>query len=574
MPTLSAVIALSLLASTAIAATPSTTYLDIQGLPDATTFAVQVCVGLFNRDDSIAGAAYTLNGQRDTDWLECTGNNKTGGVRNDPSTFLRRCLHGDASHPALAKGHLRYNFTSQQVVVPNIATLAGVLDAVPLDDDQARTLGVSGAPLLDLIQIFPYADDTVNAPRRATEWVYDRYLNLTTGMAKMNPGLDVHGKHKLKPPLTKGISLGLVDFIVKRRLFNFFLNLGCVPLTDDNTLMKKIATKNPWARPITVYGYDDTMAVAGDLFEAETDCVHDLGQVASNGCSNLAFYSRKPAVSQPVLQVPDPTTMSQPYNTSQTYITVIIGDGDNVNFVKGSRYDWMKERVQKCQADPTSCLPLAWSLSPALLNLAPDWLQWYYEQAFITKQDWFVLPPSGHTYSYPGEMDSKDQANFVKLTEQDAHLMNLSGTVHWEFSATWGSAIKNFFPQYAANGIIQACFAVNVPFPFPVLDFKKGEHYKLLSNGKGGQTVLFAPREWRGNGTASLPLHIDKSNVLSPQAMAAELNGYPKGTVSHIYTTSDGGFNLDQLIQMISHLDEHVKLVSPNEVAMRAIQRG
>ena len=39
-----------------------------------------------------------------------------------------------------------------------------------------------------------------------------------------------------------------------------------------------------------VYGYDDTMAVAGDLFEAETDCVHDLGQVASNGCSNLAFY--------------------------------------------------------------------------------------------------------------------------------------------------------------------------------------------------------------------------------------------------------------------------------------------
>ena len=113
----------------------------------------KVCVGLFNRDDSIAGAAYTLNGQRDTDWLECTGNNKTGGVRNDPSTFLRRCLHGDASHPAVAKGHLRYNFTSQQVVVPNIATLAGVLDAVPLDDDQARTLGVSGAPLLDLIQL-------------------------------------------------------------------------------------------------------------------------------------------------------------------------------------------------------------------------------------------------------------------------------------------------------------------------------------------------------------------------------------------------------------------------------------
>ena len=86
--------------------------------------------------------------------------------------------------------------------------------------------------------------------------------------------------------------------------------------------------------------------------------------------------------------------------------------------------------------------------------------------------------------------------------------------------------------------------------------------------------VLFAPREWRGNGTTPYPFGIGVKNQLSPQAMAAELNGYAKGTVSHIYTTSDGGFNLNQLSEMIEHLDEHVKLVSPNEIAMRALQRG
>ena len=68
---------------------------------------------------------------------------------------------------------------------------------------------------------------------------------------------------------TPDADLGLVGYIVKERLFNFFLNLGCVPLTDDHALTERIATSNGWRRPIVVYGYDDTIALAGDLFEAE-----------------------------------------------------------------------------------------------------------------------------------------------------------------------------------------------------------------------------------------------------------------------------------------------------------------
>lgn len=554
---------------------PPTTYLELAGSSAQLKFAVQVCVGLFNRDDSVAGAAYTFNGARDAAWLECTGNNHSDSKRIALPNFLHRCLHGDSSTPAVAKGYLRYNYTTQKIIVPNIATIAGVLDAVPLDDIQIASLVLEKTPpLVDLVLTFPNTADVQNAPRVATQWVYDRYINQTTGMSKMNPGLDVHGKHKINPPLTGSPDTGLVDYIVKERLFNFFLNQGCIPLTHDHALMTTIAENNPWPKPITVYGYDDTFAVAGDLFEAETDCVNNLGQVASNGCSNLAFFSRKPQISEPLKQVPDPPSMLAEYNKSQTYVTVIIGDGDNVNFVKGSRFDWINQRRESCLKDPKHCAPLAWSLSPALLHLAPDWIRWYYAQAHSTGQDWFVLPPSGHSYSYPGEMSPSDQASFVHATEQDAHLMNLSGTVSWEFSATWGKAIKNFFPRFAPEGIVKACFAVNVPYPFPVLEFGKDEHYKILGAAQGEKMVLFAPREWRGNGTTPYPFGIGVKNQLSPQAMAAELNRYAKGTVSHIYTTSDGGFNLNQLSEMIEHLDEHVKLVSPNEIAMRALQRG
>ena len=124
--------------------------------------------------------------------------------------------------------------------------------------------------------------------------------------------------------------------------------------------------------------------------------------------------------------------------------------------------------------------------------------------------------------------------------------------------------------------MIKACFAVNVPFPLPVLEFSTDEHYKILADDKGQKMVLFAPREWRGNGTASLPASakIDAKNVLSPEAMASEVNGYPKGTVSHIYTTSNGRFDLKQFQEMVGYLADHVELVSPNELSMRALQRG
>eukprot|EP00660_Eupelagonema_oceanica_P019427 gene19427-biopygen13309 len=115
-------------------------------------------------------------------------------------------------------------------------------------------------------------------------------------MAKMNPGLDVHGHHPFNPPLTGKPSPGLIDYIVKQRLFNFFLNDGCIPLTkdyaltrkqatirstpshdeaaielhrrpgghiDDCTSVRKIVTQNTWHRPIAVYGYDDTYRTTG-----------------------------------------------------------------------------------------------------------------------------------------------------------------------------------------------------------------------------------------------------------------------------------------------------------------------
>ena len=151
-----------------------------------------------------------------------------------------------------------------------------------------------------------------------------------------------------------------------------------------------------------------TWALAGDIFEAETNCVkeHNMGQIASDGVNNLGFYSRKPSVITPLSQ----KKLGRPtFDANKTYVALVVGDGDSIKHVQGtvgpdwSSRDLILDRVQRCDADPSykGCFPLLWSVSPQLIHLAPDWLRWYYAQAQRTTHEYFVLPPSGDLYSYP-----------------------------------------------------------------------------------------------------------------------------------------------------------------------------
>ena len=180
---------------------------------------------------------------------------------------------------------------------------------------------------------------------------------------------------------------------MKERLFNFYMYYGCIAGTKEHRLMESIVNNNPWEKPISVFGYDDTFGMLGDIFEAETNCVkeHNMGQIASSGVSNLAYFSNKPRVTSPLKQNPDPDIE---YDSSNKYIAFVIGDGDNIAMIKKDRRKWMIERVAKCGTG-TKCYPLMWTLSPQLLKLGPDIIEWFYNMSYITGADYFVLPPSG-----------------------------------------------------------------------------------------------------------------------------------------------------------------------------------
>jgi len=286
--------------------------------------------------------------------------------------------------------------------------------------------------------------------------------------------------------------------------------------------------------------------------------------------SNLAFWSRKPPIAAPLRQPPEPA--AAPYNASKTYLSIVLGDGDNIGFVKGSRRQWMSDRVARCESDPLSgCFPLAWTMSPHTLHLAPDWLRWYYNKSATTGRDFYVLPPSGDLYAYPGMMPAEMQASFVARTERDAILMDLESTVAWEWMGFWEGAIRDYFPRYGDRGVVSGFFAVNVPYPAPVVPFALSpDRYKLL--GEQRNLVLFRPREWRGGSGAKGIM--DGPFELTAEEMAAEISGYARGSVSHLYVTSDGGADLELVYDMVRRLDAHVEIVGPRTLVAMAIGRG
>merc|ERR1711933_426311 len=123
-----------------------------------------------------------------------------------------------------------------------------------------------------------------------------------------------------------------------------------------------------------------------------------------------------------------------------------MSDMDNLDFVQGDGFRAMQQRTELCSG--SKCFPLTWSMQPNLATLTPAILRWYVNKARQTKQDWFVLPPSGALYAYPSQFPDELQSKYVQMTNAAAGILNTSGSADWEFFGMWHSAIEHYFPKY------------------------------------------------------------------------------------------------------------------------------
>ena len=445
---------------------------------------------------------------------------------------------------------LVYNEEQIEVMGP-VISLAGVLNAVPLTESM-HALYPSCPILLNCSSVF--ATFTAES---AVEWVRQRYLNQTLSLA-MQKNSDLEQGY-------------LVDFIVARRLFVQYLPDGCLPETEDNKILKELVAAAPWKRPVRVYGYNSLDPLfGGDLFEAETDCINVMGQVATEFATNLAFWSHfQPLSPGDVLLQPSPQPLR--YDTNVSYVALVYGDMDNLDIVMTFGADHMQYRAQQCalQRGTSPCFPLTWTLSPNLIDLSPAVLKWFYSEASQSNgSDWFIMPPSGTLYSYPGMMPPEVQDEYVKDQTTQAVTMNTSGTVHWEWFFAWDAAWTSYFPKYLTGSETTRAFFLNdVPWVIPIPDmWLQGETYRFVGGyNRTNPVVGFRPAFNWMEGSSSGGLPNNASDI------AAMIGNFSPGSVQYVYMIQNTP--VQSVFEMVSLLPNHVKLVGYQELVSLAVQR-
>jgi hypothetical protein len=200
-----------------------------------------------NRDTGGFGGVYTLMNQYDYEWIEDI-DGITDPETTDVDRFVDTCLRKTASY-------IVYNYATQQALIPSLITLAAVMNA-PLVEASYIVPDNS-------VQIYNAAEQWSGfTPLQATQYVYENYINSTTTLAWMNPGYDNAAKPS-NPPLTKDPHLGLTDFVVKERIFTFYLNNACIPKTDESDFMFQMTTSNPWPRYLQTHSTSNRIYICG-----------------------------------------------------------------------------------------------------------------------------------------------------------------------------------------------------------------------------------------------------------------------------------------------------------------------
>ena len=224
-------------------------HLEVSDFP--LVLAAQVCAGLMNMNETVAGQAYSVWDQEDLDWL-LEIENISEPIFNPLEDILSKCLS------TVAKGrYIHYSYEKQKEIFPNIVTLPGILNAVPLiDSNETRPLLQNATMVFDAEKEFEGF-----SAYNATLYMFEHFASQTTTMSKLSPGYKFWKKHSnRKPKLTGQMDLRSVDYITKARLFNFYLLNGCIPCTKDHSLMETMTQHNhpntsQWPQPIVVMGF-------------------------------------------------------------------------------------------------------------------------------------------------------------------------------------------------------------------------------------------------------------------------------------------------------------------------------
>lgn len=163
---------------------------------------------------------------------------------------------------------------------------------------------------------------------------------------------------------------------------------------------------------------------------------YGLSTVPADFFNNPTVYSGLPHT------IKTASVPTMPKLENKVYIMLVISDGDNIQYNQHSmRVKWDSSRTTRGKT------AINWTVSPALADIAPNMLNYYYQTA--TDKDCLICGPSGLGYALlcnslkeeganPGNYMTDDEAftEYVRLTDRYLERTGLRAVTLWDYAST------------------------------------------------------------------------------------------------------------------------------------------
>ncbi|GCE13233.1 GxGYxYP domain-containing protein [Tengunoibacter tsumagoiensis] len=349
----------------------------LEGVSQDYQLAILTLVGLINRPQPLI---YLVMNGDDEYWLKkiCST------IPQERPSSVRDAILFDLleHHRSVCTGLIIYDPELNDTI--NIATtLAGQRSGIIVSPVLAEILQHKYAlPILVDLRQYGWENRI-----QAYTWAMENLLPLTTD--RLVAGLKPDGVTWLR------------SFAVATRTFVYWLDsrrsLFSNGQSSERALMRKLLQAFPAGAAHLGWFEHESSGVALTSEAA-------LSVYASDFCSNLEVLISLPA---PVVRPHLPQKSNLVLDPQKIYLSFTLSEGDNLQYCQ--------HHLLRLWQDPQrGVLPLGWTFSPALLQMAPALTNHYLSTA--TPNDEFIAGPSGIGYMFPSRWPVQHLVPFVQRT--------------------------------------------------------------------------------------------------------------------------------------------------------------
>lgn len=344
-------------------------------------------------------------------WLGDYGYGYKTVAREDAYSYIKELCKDSVAGVVLYSDELNAEYMNLA------ASIGNTMNALPLtaeDYDKWRSEGIELPVLADIRGL------TYDNPTEIYKYFFDNYWNACN--------------KKILVVQRTGLAFEMRDLAAA--VGGAVVYLSCAGGTETWMFKKFLNTMTPGESILTGWYADQER----ELMTVAANC--GLSCVPSDFFSNPTVFAQKQPIKVPV--VPD-----MPELENKIYVAYFLSDGDNIQYdMHAMRGYWDENSGNKGK------VPVNWTISPALVDIAPGMMNYYYERA--TDKECFVCGPSGMGYTMPKNTFGANKGNqfpsakkFSAYTEMTNNYLQRAGlrtvTIWDNLSATHRSI-------YSENG--------------------------------------------------------------------------------------------------------------------------